>query len=409
MRSKSSRPERPGRGRPIRRATAPGAPIGDPATGNGTLAARPAGDGPLHEGPAGEGPDREGPAGEGAAPDRPIGHTAAGERVRDNATRGAAESVIRARALTKRYGDILAVDHLNLDVRAGEVFGLLGPNGAGKTTTILMLLGLSEPTEGHAEVAGFDPTRAPLEVKRRVGYMPDEVGFYGGLTGRQNLRYTARLNRIEPALIESRLSDLLAQVGLADVADRAVETYSRGMRQRLGLADALVKAPSVVVLDEPTTAIDPAGVAEVLDLIRSIARDRGAAVLLSSHLLHQVQQVCDRVAIFVSGKVVAQGTMRRLAEQMAGDRVELEVGLEGPVEEAERALRSVEGVRDVSHDEHDPRLWRVTGARSLQAGLAVALVARGIGVWHLRRLGDDLDEIYMRYFAKEEAGNGRAA
>ena len=333
----------------------------------------------------------------------------AGERVHDDPTRGANDSVIRARALTRRYGDILAVDHLNLDVRAGEVFGLLGPNGAGKTTTILMLLGLSEPSEGHAEVAGFDPTRAPLEVKRRVGYMPDEVGFYGGLTGRQNLRYTARLNRIERALIEPRLSDLLAQVGLADVADRPVETYSRGMRQRLGLADALVKDPSVVVLDEPTTAIDPAGVAEVLDLIRSIAHDRGAAVLLSSHLLHQVQQVCDRVAIFVSGKVVAQGTMRRLAEQMAGDKVQLEVGLDGPADEVEGALRSVEGVRDVSRDDHDPRLWRVTGARSLQAGLAAALVARGMGVWHLRRLGDDLDEIYRRYFAKEEAGHGRAA
>jgi ABC-2 type transport system ATP-binding protein len=323
--------------------------------------------------------------------------------------RDTAASVIRARALTKRYGEILAVDHLNLDVRPGEVFGLLGPNGAGKTTTILMLLGLSEPTDGHAEVAGFDPTRFPLEVKRRVGYMPDEVGFYGGLTGRQNLRYTARLNRIARAEIEPRLADVLEQVGLADVADRPVETYSRGMRQRLGLADALVKEPSVVVLDEPTTAIDPAGVVEVLELIRSIARDRGAAVLLSSHLLHQVQQVCDRVAIFVSGKVVAQGTMHRLAEQMGGDSLQLEVGLDGPADEIEPALRSVRGVHEAVRDEHDPRLWRVSGTRSLQRELATALVARGIGVWHLRRLGDDLDEIYMRYFAKEEAGDGRAA
>ena len=317
--------------------------------------------------------------------------------------------IVRARALTKRYGEILAVDHLNLDIRPGEVFGLLGPNGAGKTTTILMLLGLSEPTDGHAEVAGFDPTRSPLEVKRRVGYMPDEVGFYGGLTGRQNLRYTARLNRIPAVLVEPRVDDLLGQVGLADVADRRVETYSRGMRQRLGLADALVKEPTVVVLDEPTTAIDPAGVAEVLELIRSIATDQGAAVLLSSHLLHQVQQVCDRVAIFVAGKVVAQGTMRRLAEQMAGDTLQIEVGLDGPADELEPALRSVAGVRDAVHDEHDPRLWRVSGARSLQGELASALMARGISVWHLRRLGDDLDEIYMRYFAREEAGGGRAA
>ncbi len=328
---------------------------------------------------------------------------------RGDAERGAVPSVIRARALTKRYGDVLAVDHLNLDVRPGEVFGLLGPNGAGKTTTILMLLGLSEPTDGRAEVAGFDPTRTPLEVKRRVGYLPDEVGFYGGLTGRQNLRYTARLNRLDRRTTEERLTDLLAQVGLADVADRPVDTYSRGMRQRLGLADALVKDPSVVILDEPTTAIDPAGVTEVLALIRSIARDRGAAVLLSSHLLHQVQQVCDRVAIFVSGRIVAQGTMRRLAEQVAADTLQIEVGLEGPADAFEPALRAIPGVHDAVRDDHDPRVWRVTGARALQSRLAAELASRGVGVWHLRRVGDDLDEIYMRYFGREEAGNGRAA
>jgi ABC-2 type transport system ATP-binding protein len=316
---------------------------------------------------------------------------------------------IRARALTKAYGDVLAVDHLNLDVDPGEIFGLLGPNGAGKTTTILMLLGLSEPSEGHAEVAGFDPTRSPLQVKRRVGYLPDEVGFYGGLTGRQNLRFTARLNRIDAQATEARVGSLLEQVGLADVADRDVETYSRGMRQRLGIADALVKDPSVVVLDEPTTAIDPAGVAEVLALIRSIARDRGAAVLLSSHLLHQVQQVCDRVAIFVSGRVVAQGTARRLAEQIAGDTLQVEVGLDGPADGLEPALRSVAGVREAVRDEHDPRLWRVKGSRDLQGRLAADLAGRGVAVWHLRRLGDDLDEVYLRYFAKEGGGDVGAA
>ena len=345
---------------------------------------------------------------------RPGGRARPGDDPRSRGSHGdgereAAPSVIRARALTKAYGDILAVDHLNLDVRPGEVFGLLGPNGAGKTTTILMLLGLSEPTDGHAEVAGYDPTRSPLEVKRRVGYLPDEVGFYGGLTGRQNLRYTARLNRIDAKTTEERVGTLLEQVGLADVGDRPVDTYSRGMRQRLGLADALVKEPSVVVLDEPTTAIDPAGVTEVLALIRSIARDRGAAVLLSSHLLHQVQQVCDRVAIFVSGRIVAQGTMRRLAEQMAGDTLQVEIGLDGPVDALEPALRAIPGVHEVVRDEHDPRIWRVTGSRSLQSRLAGELAGRGLGVWHLRRVGDDLDEIYMRYFSKGEAGNGRAA
>ncbi len=319
------------------------------------------------------------------------------------------QAAIRTYDLTKTYGPTTAVDHLDLDVRPGEVFGLLGPNGAGKTTTILMLLGLSEPTSGRAKVVGFDPTRQPLEVKRRVGYLPDEVGFYGGMTGRQNLRYTVRLNGIERRVGEERIDTLIRRVGLADVAERPVETYSKGMRQRLGLADALVKDPAVLVLDEPTTAIDPAGVVEVLALIRSISRDQGVAVLLSSHLLHQVQQVCDRVAIFVSGRVVGQGTMRHLAEQMASESLTLEVGLDGPADALEPALAAVPGVRDVARDIADPRLWRVSGARTIQTLIAASLVERGVSVWHLRRVGDDLDEIYLRYFATGAGSNGHAS
>ncbi|HVM12605.1 MAG TPA: ABC transporter ATP-binding protein, partial [Actinomycetota bacterium] len=196
------------------------------------------------------------------------------------------DPAIRTRGLTKRYGDLTAVDRLDLEVRRGEIFGLLGPNGAGKTTTILMLLGLSEPTAGTAEVVGLDPTRRPLEVKRHVGYLPDNVGFYGTLSGRENLRYTARLNGLAASSADDRIDDLLEQVGLAEAGDRRVETYSRGMRQRLGIADALVKDPEVLILDEPTVAIDPEGVAEILALIRGLARDRGVTMLLSSHLLH---------------------------------------------------------------------------------------------------------------------------
>src|SRR5688500_5378966 len=159
-------------------------------------------------------------------------------------------AAIRTKGLTKRYGDFTAVDNLDLTVRHGEVFGLLGPNGAGKTTTILMLLGLSEPTEGGARVLDLDPARNPLAVKRQVGYLPDNVGFYGGMTGRHNLRYTAKLNGIEKKLTEERIDQLLARVGLSDAADNRVDTYSRGMRQRLGLADVLVKGPSIVILDE---------------------------------------------------------------------------------------------------------------------------------------------------------------
>ncbi|TMD32094.1 MAG: ABC transporter ATP-binding protein [Chloroflexi bacterium] len=212
-----------------------------------------------------------------------------------------AEPLIRLRGLTKRYGTLTAVDRLSLEIHRGEIFGLLGPNGAGKTTTILMMLGLSEPTDGEVHVLGLDPSRNPLDVKRRVGYLPDSAGFYGGLTGRENLRYTARLNRLGGSIGEERIALVLDQVGLTTAADRRVETYSRGMQQRLGIADALVKDPEILILDEPTVAIDPIGVAEILDLMRALVRDRGLALLLASHLLDQVQSVCDRVGIFSSG------------------------------------------------------------------------------------------------------------
>src|SRR6187549_2202972 len=181
---------------------------------------------------------------------------------------------IRIRGLTKKYGDFTAVDKLDLTVRHGEVFGLLGPNGAGKTTTILMLLGLSEPTSGGTRVLDLDPARNPVAVKRHVGYLPDNVGFYGGMTGRENLRYTAKLNGIGRTAAESRIDELLAEVRLTDAADHKAETYSRGMRQRLGIADALVKSPSVLILDEPTIAIDPAGVEELLALLKRLVAER---------------------------------------------------------------------------------------------------------------------------------------
>jgi ABC-2 type transport system ATP-binding protein len=228
------------------------------------------------------------------------------------------QPLVEAQSLTKRYGSFTAVNGVTFSVRAGEIFGLLGPNGAGKTTTILMLLGLSEPTSGVARVLGFDPARDPIEVKRRVGYLPDAVGFYGRLSGRENLEYTARLNGIEPGEAVRRIDQLLEQVSLADAADRPTDTYSRGMLQRLGIADALLKEPAVLILDEPTAAIDPAGVGELLALIRSLATERRLAVLLSSHLLGQVEQLCDRVGIFFAGRLIAQGSVPDLAA-LAGD------------------------------------------------------------------------------------------
>ncbi len=314
-------------------------------------------------------------------------------------TSGQAQPAIKTRALTKKYGDFTAVDKLDLQVRPGEVFGLLGPNGAGKTTTILMLLGLSEPTSGTARVLDMDPARDPIAVKRRVGYMPDSVGFYGGLTGRQNLRYTARLNGVSRKAAESHIDELMERVGLTDAANKRVDTYSRGMKQRLGLADVMIKRPSIVILDEPTTAIDPAGVEEVLALIRELAND-GAAVLLASHLLHQVQQVCDTVGIFVAGRLVASGAMDKLSSSLAASGpIEIEVAAPPPAEGVKAIAEKVSGVTSVEKDERDPRMWVVKAKRDVRADLARALVEAGHPPYHLRRRGDELDEIYRRYFA----------
>lgn len=225
------------------------------------------------------------------------------------------EIVVRTENLTRAYNEKVAVDGLNLRLVKGEIYGFLGPNGAGKTTTILMLLGLTEPTTGRAEVLGLDPFRQPLEVKRRVSYLPENLGFYRDLTGRENLRYVARLNGLNGAASERGIQEALERVELADAADQRVAIYSRGMRQRLGLAGVLVKKPQVMILDEPTLGLDPQGSRAILALIRSLRVEEKITVLLCSHQLHQVQEICDRVGIMNRGRLVAEGTLEELSGQ----------------------------------------------------------------------------------------------
>jgi len=227
-----------------------------------------------------------------------------------------AGNIIEIRGLTRRYGQFTAVDNLDLTVRRGEIFGLLGPNGAGKSTTILMMLGLTEPDAGSVRVCGLDPTTDPVGVKRKVGYLPEEVGFYDDLTGMENLTYTARLNGFAPSVATRKAMALLERIGLAAEKDKKTGKYSRGMRQRLGLADVLIKEPEVIILDEPTLGIDPAGVKAFLELIVQLSREHGITVLFSSHHLHQVQQVCDRVGLFVGGRLLAIGDIQSLAAQL---------------------------------------------------------------------------------------------
>jgi ABC-2 type transport system ATP-binding protein len=228
------------------------------------------------------------------------------------------EPVIDIQGLRKEYGSQVAVNNLTLQVQKGEVFGFLGPNGAGKTTTILMLLGLCEPTAGTARVCGFDPTREPLQVKRVVGYLPESVGFYEDMTAIQNLRYVGRLNGIRDGGLDGKIASALEVVGLAAEGRKRVGAYSRGMRQRLGIAEVLLKDPQVVFLDEPTLGLDPDGTQKMLEFIQGLSRNKGITVFFSSHLLDQVQRISDRVGIMLKGNLVAAGPIQELAKQTLG-------------------------------------------------------------------------------------------
>jgi ABC-2 type transport system ATP-binding protein len=230
------------------------------------------------------------------------------------------DPIIQLRGLTKCYGSQKAVDDLSLDIYKGEIFGLLGPNGAGKTTTILMMLGLTDPTSGSAFVCGYNATNNPISVKRKVGYMPDTLGFYDNMTALENLVYIARLNGLVEKEIMKRAVEVLEIVGLSSAMNKRTSTFSRGMKQRLGLADVLIKQPDVIILDEPTLGIDPNGVREFLTLIKRLSKEQELTVLLSSHHLHHVQQVCDRVGIFVKGKLLAQGNIDTLSGNLFSNK-----------------------------------------------------------------------------------------
>ncbi len=226
--------------------------------------------------------------------------------------------VIETEELTKVYNGQVAVDHLTFQVQEGEVFGFLGPNGAGKTTTLLMLLGLTEPTSGKARVLGVDPVRDPIKVKGMIGYMPENMGFYRDLDAVQTLRFVAELNGLPKDIAEERIEKALKTVGLFEDSKKKVGAYSKGMRQRLGIAELLIKEPKVAFLDEPTLGLDPDGTNRMMELIEQLSRERSMTVILTSHLLHLVQRVCHRVGIMIKGKMVAQGPMEQLAREKLG-------------------------------------------------------------------------------------------
>jgi len=305
-------------------------------------------------------------------------------------------AVVETQNLTKRYHDKLAVNALNLTVQEGEIFGFLGPNGAGKTTTILMLLGLTEATSGRASVCGFDPTRESLEVKRRVGYLPENPGFYEDISARENLLYMARLNRIPEDEARRRTAEVLEQVGLGDDGRRLVREFSRGMKQRLGIAEVLVKKPRAVILDEPTLGIDPDGAIRILELIKGLNRERNLTVMLSSHQLHQVQEICSRVGIIVKGRLIVQGQMDELGRAILKERqwnflLEVGAGANG----LENDLRAINGVDEIEKRGHGLFL-RCT--RDVRPEVVSLLARKNLPLLQLRSEDPTLEEIYLKYF-----------
>jgi len=306
------------------------------------------------------------------------------------------DTVIEARGLTKRYGSVTAVNGISFTVGRSEIFGLLGPNGAGKTTSILMMLGLTDVTDGSVSVLGHDPAREPLQVKRRVGYLPDAVGFYDHMTARDNLRYTAALIGIEPGESDKKIEAALERVGLPDVGQKRVGAFSRGMRQRLGLAEILMKDVSIAILDEPTSGLDPQATAELLETIRSLKHD-GVAVLLSSHLLDRVQTVCDRVALFNAGRIALIGTVPELARQVLGGGYHVDVEASG--EGLAPKLSDIPGVKSVDQVGHDH--YRMLSENDVRSQAATVVVNAGGALRRLSLEEPSLDTIYNRYFQKQ--------
>jgi ABC-2 type transport system ATP-binding protein len=308
---------------------------------------------------------------------------------------------IEARGLTKRYGQVVALDGLDLTVPTGSVFGFLGPNGAGKTTTIRLLTGLGRPSAGSASVAGIPVGQGDLALAERIGYLGQEPRLYGWMSGRELLELAGRSYGLAGSTLRARVDEVLATVGLEEAAGRRVSGYSGGMRQRLGIGQAILPRPSVIFLDEPVSALDPAGRRDVLELIGGL---RGSAtVLMSTHIHNDVERICDRVAILDRGRLVTEGSMEELLARHMRPIFELEPepGQEAPVEALVQRLRAADWSQDV-RTEHG--LLRVSVSDSAAAGVELLplVVAAGVRLARFERVRPTLEDVFLQLVDRNE-------
>jgi len=298
--------------------------------------------------------------------------------------------MIQVNGLTKDYGARRAIDNLTFDAEQGEIVGFLGPNGAGKTTTMRILTGYVPPTDGTAIVAGYDVVEESLEVRKRVGYLPETVPLYDDMTAIEYLKFMADLRRIPDP--EERAFETLEGVNLKERADSYIGTFSKGMRQRVGLAQALIHRPEVLILDEPTIGLDPAQVVEMRNVIREIGKDR--TVLLSTHILSEAQQICDRVLIINKGKIVTEDTPENLQSRLVGaQRVVLRV--RGDSDGLSNKIAKVKGVQTVESKSDGSVEFEFAAGQDTRPQVAKAVVQAGYELLELRPVGLSLEEIFL--------------
>ncbi|MDA2930569.1 ABC transporter ATP-binding protein [Acidobacteria bacterium AH-259-O06] len=311
--------------------------------------------------------------------------------------------MIQAEHLTKRYGFTTAIQDVSFEVRKGEILGFLGPNGAGKTTTMRILAGFFPATEGRAIVAGFDVFEKPLEVKKRVGYMPEHPPLYEEMSVDAYLRFVATIKGVDRDKIDSRLGDVKARCGLAEEGSRLIKHLSKGYKQRVGLAQALIHEPEVLILDEPTIGLDPKQIIEVRELIRGLAGDH--TVILSTHILPEVSMTCERVIIINNGKIVVMDTPENLTSQLSGgERIELDIV--GPVENLPALLREIPQVKNVSLGEpqnaRQPVLVETEGSADVRHLIARKVIESGLDLYRLSTQTMTLEEIFVKLTTEEE-------
>ena len=298
--------------------------------------------------------------------------------------------MIKVSGLTKDFGARRAVHNLSFDVQQGEIVGFLGPNGAGKTTTMRILTGYMPPTDGEAIVAGYDVVEESLEVRKRVGYLPETVPLYTDMVVFDYLKFMGELRHIPN--LDDRVDEVLDMVGLVDRANGYIGNLSKGMRQRVGLAQALLHRPEVLILDEPTIGLDPSQVVEVRELIREIGKER--TVLLSTHLLYEAQNICDRVLIINKGKIVAEDTTENLQARLIGaERVIVRV--RGEADELADTIKQVKGVRSVETKDDGAVEFEFASGKDLRPEVAKQVIKSGYDLLELRPLGISLEEIFL--------------